>query len=339
MFVKRNLPPFNLFIWLSKYIVILLLFNGAIALAYHFLHIKIHLPWLPVSVVGTTVAFFIGFKNNQAYDRMWEARKIWGGIVNDSRTWGMRINNFFKIKETQNPELSEKKKQLIYRHIAWMYTHRSQLLQPTTWEQIGTSGSVGSTAQKYTVHGLGKLDEDVSFNDIEKFVGKDEFDYLKTVANPSTQLLNQQSYELIKLKKAGIIDEFEHLQLEELLRSFFTLQGQNERIKKFPFPRDYSSMSRFFVLIFILLFPFSLIPELLSLGNWAFWISIPIASIIGLLYIIMEDLGDYNENPFMGTPHAMPMLSLCRTIEIDLREMLGETNLPKPIQARKGVLM
>tara|TARA_B100000795_G_scaffold35292_1_gene23312 strand:+ start:26607 stop:26840 length:234 start_codon:yes stop_codon:yes gene_type:complete len=49
------------------------------------------IPWLPISVVGTAVAFYVGFKNNQAYDRMWEAHKIWGGIVNESRTWGMLI--------------------------------------------------------------------------------------------------------------------------------------------------------------------------------------------------------------------------------------------------------
>jgi putative membrane protein len=58
---------------------------GAIATLYYFKVISVNIPWLPVSVVGTAVAFYVGFKNNQAYDRMWEARKICGGIVNDSR--------------------------------------------------------------------------------------------------------------------------------------------------------------------------------------------------------------------------------------------------------------
>jgi putative membrane protein len=67
---------------------------GAIAALYHFKIIEINIPWLPVSVLDTAVAFYVGFKNNQAYDRMWEARKIWGAIINDSRTWGMMIDSY-----------------------------------------------------------------------------------------------------------------------------------------------------------------------------------------------------------------------------------------------------
>ena len=44
------------------------------------------IPWLPLSIIGTAVAFYVGFKNNSAYDRLWEARKIWGAIVNGSRS-------------------------------------------------------------------------------------------------------------------------------------------------------------------------------------------------------------------------------------------------------------
>ena len=86
-------------------------------------------------MIGTAVAFFVGFKNNQAYDRMWEARKIWGGLVNDSRTWGMQIDGYITNtfnKDISSNELKEIKKRLIHRHIAWLYIHRSQLLVPTS---------------------------------------------------------------------------------------------------------------------------------------------------------------------------------------------------------------
>lgn len=147
-----------------------------------------------------------------------------------------------------------------------------------------------------------------------------------------------QSREVMELKDKGFIDEFEHKMLEELLQNFFTLQGQNERIKKFPFLRDYSTMSRFFVYVFITLLPFSLIPEMIKEGDWAFWLSVPIATLIGLLFMIMEDLGDYNENPFMGTPNGMPMLSISRAIEIDLLQILKDDS-PSSIEPKNGVLM
>ncbi len=332
MFVTRNINAGNLFNWLGKYILWLAVFNGIIAVLYGYCKMQISIPWLPVSVVGTAVAFFIGFKNNQAYDRMWEARKIWGGIVNDSRTWGMRINNFLKA--------GDERKELVFRHIAWIYMHRQSLLQPTPWEQVSSSGHTGSTAKKFSkVYGLVNVQTTVSLTDLEQLLKADEIQYLNTVANPATQLLSRQSFEIKQLKDKGGIDAFEHSQLENLLQSFFALQGQNERIKKFPFPRDYSTMSRIFVYSFIALLPFSLIPELLNHGNWAIWISVPVAVLIGMLFIIMEDIGDYNENPFMETPHAMPMLSIARAIEIDLKEMLKEEQIPAPIQSVNGVLM
>lgn len=236
--------------------------------------------------------------------------------------------------------LQEKRKELIYRHIAWMYAHRSQLLQAASWEQVATEGIIGKIAESYTEKfGLGIEKDDIRMNDLNQFITDEELNYLKTVANPATQLLNRQSHEIMKLKDQKVLDQFEHQQLEELLREFFTLQGRNERIKKFPFPRDYSTMSRFFVYVFVFLLPFSLIPEMIKEGNWAFWLSVPIATLIGLLFMIMEDLGDYNENPFMGTPNAMPMLSISRAIEIDLRQILQEENVPNGIESKEGVLM
>lgn len=332
MFITRNLKPDNMINWLGKYIFSLILFNGSVTVAYGVFHIQFLLPSMFISVVGTAVAFFIGFKNNQAYDRMWEARKIWGGIVNDSRTWGMRIANFITSKE--------QKQELIYRHIAWMYIHRHALLQPAPWEQVSTDGVVGAVANGFSKkYGLGQTKDDVSLSQIYAFLSKEEGAFLQSVANPATQLLKRQSAEIKQLKDNGIIDSFEHMQLENLLQNFNTYQGQNERIKKFPFPRDYSTMSRGFIFTFIVLLPFSLIPELLKLGNWAIWVGVPAATLIGMLFFIMEDIGDYNENPYMATPHAMPMLSISRTIEIDLREMIKDKHIPTPIQPVNGVLM
>ena len=90
-------------------------------------------PWLPISVVGTAVAFYVGFKNNQAYDRLWEARKIWGSIINSSRGWGSTAKAFVKSEQI---DFHAYHKKFIYRHIGWLYALRNQLLIPTTWERI-----------------------------------------------------------------------------------------------------------------------------------------------------------------------------------------------------------
>jgi putative membrane protein len=77
----------------------------------------------------------------------------------------------------------------------------------------------------------------------------------------------------------------------------------------------------------------------MKLGEWAFWLSILLTALIGWVYVMMEVIGDYSENPFQGMANDIPMLSLCRVIEIDLREMLGETELPPAVEAKNGVLM
>jgi putative membrane protein len=82
-----------------------------------------------------------------------------------------------------------------------------------------------------------------------------------------------------------------------------------------------------------------MIPEIMNNGSYGIWLSVPITVLIGLVYVLMEVIGDYSENPFQGMANDIPMLSLCRTIEIDLKEMLGESNLPKAIKSKNGVLM
>ena len=306
--------------------------------------IHFQIPWFVVSVIGTAVAFYVGFKNNQAYDRMWEARKIWGGIVNDSRSWGMLVDGFicnqFRKTALLSSEIEAIKKRLIYRHIAWLYIYRNQLLVPAPWEHISQKGMAGLKARNHiNKHGLASLDKEISNSKISKLLSKEEYTRLNKSNNIATQIINEQSRDLKQLREIDIIDDFRHMKLVQNLQEFFTLQGKNERIKKFPLPRQYTNMSRIFVWIFIGLLLFSMVPELMKLGYMAVWSSIPIAALIGWVYVMMEMVGDYSENPFMGMANDIPMLSLCRTIEIDLREMLGESEFPPVIKATNGILM
>jgi len=343
MIVSKGVSFIKIIQWSWVHIIWLLLFSSGIASLYYFNILKITIPWLPISVIGTAVAFFVGFKNNQAYDRMWEARKIWGGLINDSRTWGMQIDGYITNtfnKDISSEEIKEIKKSLIHRHIAWLYIHRKQLLVPTNWEHINQSGLVAKKARGYQKKfGIGLVEDDVEGIKLSELVSSEELDRLVKTKNIATQMINEQSQELTKLREKGVIDDFRHVELMQVLSNFYHLQGKNERIKKFPLPRQYANTSRYFVGIFLLLFPFSMIPELMAIGEVGFWISIPITALVGWVYVMMELVGDYTENPFQGMANDIPMLSLCRTAEIDLREILNESNLPDPIKAKKNILM
>jgi putative membrane protein len=330
--------------WTWHHIVWLTLGATLFTMAYHFEWITLSIPWLPVSVVGTAVAFYVGFKNNQSYDRLWEARKIWGGIVNESRTWGMLVDGYISDLHAQEKideeEIKEIKKRLIYRHIAWLYAHRNQLLQPTPWEHISQRGAIGKYAKYYQENfGVGLIDDGVTKTEMQHFLSQEEYERLIQHQNTATQIVNEQSRDLAALRRQNLIEDFRHIQMSDVLRSLYTLQGKNERIKKYPLPRQYANMSFYFTGIFIMLLPFSMIPAIMGSGAYGIWLSVPITALVGWVYVMMEVVGDYSENPFQGMGNDIPMLSLCRVIEIDLREMLGEKDLPANIEITNGVLM
>ncbi len=305
------------------------------------------IPIAPITIIGTAVAFYIGFKNNQAYDRLWEARKIWGAIVNDSRTWGASINAYISNLFVEGSKYSEEeiyayKKTLIYRHIAWLYALRSQLLLPTQWEHISQSGLVAKTTeQRMKTFGVGLLDDDNTEKQLRTFLVDCDYDRLINYKNTATQIIEQQSQDLAMLREKDLLDDFRQTQLQGFLKDFYTHQGKCERIKKFPLPRQYASMSVIFVGIFIFLLPFCMVNlfHIEKLGLLGHFLCVPFTVLISWIYLIMELVGDYSENPFEGLGNDIPMLSLCRTIEIDLREMLDETELPDPIKPINGVLM
>jgi len=305
---------------------------------------EFNVPWLPISVIGTAVAFYLGFKNNQAYDRLWEARKIWGAIINSSRAWGSAARTFvshqFVETTPSDASLHEVHQRLLYRHIAWLYVLRNQLLIPTSWEHITQGRYVGGIAKKRRSKlGVGLFSEGDIEERMHQFLPAHEVMPLANAKNSATQIIDAQAQDLQTLREQGLIDDFRHMELQKLLNLLYDHQGKAERIKKFPLPRQYGAMSSVFVGIFIFLLPFGMAGAFQQLGETGIWWSIPFTGLVGWVYMMMELIGDYSENPFEGAGNDIPMLNLCRVIEIDLREMLGETDLPPAIEPINGVLM
>lgn len=321
----------------------------------------LHLPWLPIGLVGTAVAFVIGFKNNATYGRLWEARKVLGGIVNVSRSFTIMINDFIDMNDLSKSEVSVIKKDLVYRHVAWMTSLRHALRKKKKWEFVSlvSHGGKHSTLfeireRKYTLE-----------QELGGYLSDEEMNYVLSKTNKQAACLNLQSKKIKELVTKKYIDGLRHIEIQNLLVEMFTLQGKLERIKNFPYPRQYATLNYYFVWIFIFLLPFGIMHEfdkigtsILStvtqykpypVGGYEFlveiiganfvWLSIPFSTIISWIFQTMERVGETSENPFEGTPNDVPITTITRSIEIDMREMIGEDplDIPEPIPEVRSV--
>jgi len=305
----------------------------------------LRIPWTPLALIGTAVAFVIGFQNNSAYGRIWEARKIWGGIVNSSRTFGMYVQDMITNEHTQSPEketsLSEEIKVLTYRHIAWMTALRHAMRITKPWET-----SVNHRTKKEWNTRPPEMESTLE-KDLEPYISKRDLEYIMNKGNKQTALLYLQSHHLKELKERGVLWEFSFLELEALLQELFTLQGKSERIKNFPYPRQFATLNHFFMWIFVLLLPLALVPQFAEIGKevvvenpfigkFFVWLTVPFYVIVAWVFHTMERIGRTGENPFEGTANDVPISTIARGIEINLRQNLGESDeiIPKQFPIR-----
>ena len=324
MYIKRNYSFWMTFRWSKKPFVIGTIYGTILCLCHSVLDIHPELPWEPISVIGIAVAFYLGFKNNSSYDRTWEARKIWGGIVNNSRSFGAQVVSF-----VHGDDAVAIRKELIYRHTAWITALRYQLRLPREWEH--TEDRVRKLYSPSVVEMNSELDKELS-----KYLPHDEIvGYLKQ-SNVATQILATQSKRLQELRDKGIYEDFRHMELVRLIVSFYDGQGASERIKNFPFPRQYASTALWLTVVFCGLLPFGIIDVFHEFSGLMFWVCPFMVGLITWIFFLMEKIGDYSENPFEGTYNDVPITTISRGIEIDLREMINDTDIPKPIAPENG---
>lgn len=179
--------------------------------------------------------------------------------------------------------------------------------------------------------------------DLEAYLSQEEKEYVLSKNNQSAAILFLQSKHLRKLKEHGLIWEFSFLELENLLQEMFTYQGMSERIKNFPYPRQYATLSHYFVWIFLLLLPFGIVPEFAKIGltqlnefptiaSYFVWLAVPFCAAVSWVFHTMQRIGTVGENPFEGSANDVPISTIARGIEIDLRQMLDEDKETIPNQ-------
>lgn len=321
--------------WTRRDIYVLSVFAIIPTALFYFLNWKwLGIPWVPIALVGTAAAFIVGFRNTQTYNRLWEARQIYGAIVNTSRSFGLLVKDFIS-GEADKETLHKIHTEMIYRHIAWLTAMRYQLRESKTWENIRNKKSNLEYSSLYKVD---EWENDLG-NSLKPFLSPAEQEYVLSKKNRATHIISLQSAQLKRLKEQGLIEPLNYVELENLLVNLYEQQGKCERIKNFPYPRQFATINQMFIRLFAGLIPFGILNEFQKLGDWMIWLSVPFSVVVGWIFLTMERIGESTENPFEGGANDVPITAMSRTIEIDLREMLDEKELPPALTPVNQILM
>jgi len=293
----------------------LLASSAGLSIAVYFLYHnqqleKVVLPFSVAAILGSALAIFLAFRNNNSYSRWWEARTIWGNIINNSRIFARQIianaDNAVAIGKASQVLADDYKKELIYRQIAFAHALRLHLRRQTSWEELSS------------------------------LLSPKEIEALANKSNKPNYLLQTQGIRIKEGMRSELLGAFDNISLEPTLAGFNNFQGACERIKNTPLLRQYHFFTKLFMVVFMAILPFSLIGDFNKMGIPA--LMIPVSILVSFVFGVMGKVGEVNEDPFDNRITDVPMTSICNTIERDLKEMLEERNLPPKVEPENGFL-
>lgn len=353
MYTQRRFPMRAVIIWTRRELIFFVCLSAVVTVLYELLDIKwLQLPFTPVGVVGTAVAFLIGFQNNAAYDRIWEARKIWGGIVNVSRSFVITVKDSFYIHNASGAKDEKENIRIITRrHVAWLTALRYAMRTKKQWEAEYKMEGKKKVNFEYNVPEYTTPIED----ELRPYLSEEDFEYVMRMDNKPNAIINLQSMHLRKLADEGKIWDFSLLRMQEMLQEMTALQGKSERIKNFPYPKQYGSIGYHFVHIFMWLLPFAIIPSFAKMGgdlsaigksyefigDYFIWLNIPFTALVIWVFNTMLRIGLAGENPFEGSVNDVPISNISRGISRDILQLIDEDpeNIPEPFENINNVQM
>lgn len=248
------------------------------------------LPEMPLTIpafIGTAISVLLSFKLSQSYERWWEARKIWGSIVNDSRSLVMQITSLLSAEQETAI------RRMAHRQIAWCYTLAAQL------------------------RGRNPLEIP------EGLVSQEDHAAISTHSNKALALLNLHAADLAQLRASGKIDRFAQLQIDSTLVRLCDAMGRAERIKSTVFPVTYGRFLHFTIYLFVVTLG-------IALGNVKWYFEIPLLLMISSAFFLLEKSATHMQDPFSDRPTDTAMNAISRTIEINIRQLLREEQVPAP---------
>jgi putative membrane protein len=255
------------------------------------------IPPLPMTLLGSALALFIGFRNSAAYGRWWEARTLWGALVNSSRSLARAMLTLID----DAPESLRLRQALVRRQIAYTHALRCHLRRQPCWDEIAP------------------------------FLPQGEVQELRGMTNVPNAILSGTSRLVATAAAEGWIDSIRRVRIEDEIAALTNAQGGVERIKNTPMPREYDFYPTLFSRVFCVILPLGLVDSLL-------YFTPLVSTVVGFMFLAMDRIGTDLQNPFANLAHDVPLTALTRTIEIDLEEMIGRRDAPKPLQPVDYVL-
>ena len=258
-----------------------------------------------VGLLATALSIFLVFRVNEGYARWWQARILWGGIVNSSRSFARQVTTLIGTRPDQREVSRALQQEFVYRQIAYVNALRMSLRREEDWQSLAS------------------------------FLPEGELDLLKKMANKPTQLLQIQGQRLDEAREAGLLDGFGHRMIDDTLSELCNHQGGCERIKNTVFPDRVAYFTQAVAWLLAILIPICVVGATVEITL----IELVVIPIMVLVFIFTVQLGNELKNPFENKPNDTPMTAICRTIEIDLRQQLGEESVPSPVQPVDGILL
>jgi ion channel-forming bestrophin family protein len=298
MLLKKNIPIGYVFGKVKIELIIILMYSLAIAVIHEwFLEVPISIPLAVPAVLGTVISLLLGFRSNQAYDRWWEARQVWGAIVNDSRTLARQVLNFTE-SQYEEDEVHQWRQRMIRRQIAWCYSLGQSLrrMNPT--------------------------------NGLDKYLSRREMEYLTRFNNVPMALLDQHGKDLRRALEEGYINRYQQMEIDKTLTRLCDAMGKCERIKNTVFPSTYSLYIHFSLLLFICMLPFGVI-------DYFGFLEVPFVVAISASFLLIEKMAIHLQDPFENKPTDTPMTAIAGTIEKDLKQLLNDQDLPEEKRQEK----
>jgi putative membrane protein len=251
------------------------------------------LPDIPITIptfLGTAISVLLSFKMSQSYDRWWEGRKVWGAIVNDSRSLILQLQSLVAGESARIAAIA-------YRQIAWCYA-------------LGIS-----------LRGLDRLEP------VEQFISEDDYREILPHNNRPLALLQQNTRDISRLRAENKLDTTGHFQLNETLVRLCDAMGKAERINNTVFPSTYRKFLHFIIYLFVIILSIALKDEPRP------FVMLLLLS-ISTAFFLIEKSAYHLQDPFRNRPSDVPVTSIARTIEINIRQLLGEKDVPQPVPSK-----
>ena len=307
MIVSQKIPQQLMMIrGLGLSLLLLVGWDFAIVLSFKVMHWSwVGSQSLPLASYGVAIGIVVSLRNSSAYARWWEARTLWGAIVNQSRTFARQVVTTMSPEANataaEQAEAAAVQRQLVLYQVAYVRALSQQLR--------------GHDPLAAVAHLL--PDENPAELAREK--------------NLALTLQCRMSAMLIAARERGWLDQWEWQAIDASMAGLMDAQGGAERIKNTPMPKQFDFFPMLFVEIYCLMLPVGLVGVL---G----WFTPLGSTLVGFMFLALMKIGNDLEDPFENTIFDVPMTAIATTVEINLRQLLGETELLPPEQPIRGVL-